>query len=473
MSNVLVPQKKTNELAVETNIFTDYLAQYGLPNDNIIASDTERSVISTNLPAFLNSLPNEEKKEARYLAKFVGASAIGLFDAALNYIWNEVVLNLRKKASIYGIDLFFDAAVGAKNRDLYKTDKDLEGLKDVVLLDTCKKLELISEVVYKKLSHILNMRNDVAASHPNVESIGGYELLGWLQTCVKDVLQDRPSESAIKIKAFIDNIKTISIPIDEATIKRLNIEIRQLSLPHVNNLVVTVFGIFIDPSTTQVLKANIAKIAPTIWNCSQDSLKFKIGTIIDGFRTNLYNEKLKNGIEFLTIVDGRKYESLPSRLSSLNDLTERLEDARNGWDNYYNEPPIMSEILLYCKATSDIPKEVSDQLILTVFLCRIGRGLSYCNGVSQSGLPLYDKFLNLLDDEMISKLIMNTFDPIVNAKLQNRICLQQYEIVLKNLRAIAISPRVQQALDFLIKDIKNAPIAFKDKTFIELIRPFA
>ena len=29
--------------------------------------------------------------------KFVVGAAIGLFDASLNYVWNEVVLNLRKK----------------------------------------------------------------------------------------------------------------------------------------------------------------------------------------------------------------------------------------------------------------------------------------------------------------------------------------------------------------------------------------
>lgn len=472
MSNQLAPIGGSKELAVETNIFVEYLAQYGLPADNIIANDTERAVISANLPKFIAALPNEEKRDARYLSKFVGASAIGLFDAALNYIWNEVVLNLRKKTSIYGIDLFFDAAVGGKNRELYKDEKDLAGLKDVVLLDTCKKLELISEVVYKKLLHILNMRNDVAASHPNVESIGGYELLGWLQTCVKDVLQDRPSESAIKIKAFIDNIKTADKPIDQATVQRLIQEIRQLSLPHVNNMVITIFGIFIDPNTTQVLKANIARIAPVIWDCCQESLKFKIGVIIDGFRTNLHQEKLKNGIEFLTIVDGRRYESLPARVSTLNDLVDRLEDARTGRDNYYNEPPIMSEILLFCKTTSDIPSEVSEKIIRTVLLCRIGRGYSYCDGVSPGGLPLYDKFLSLLDDDMIAKLVLMTFDPVVGARIYNAICFKHYESILTLLRTIAIAPRVQQILDYLLKDIKNAPTAYKDKVFVELIRPY-
>ena len=129
-----------------------------------------------NPPDFLSLLPPEVKQDARYLSKFIGATAIGLFDAALNYVWNEVVLNLRKKAVVYGLDLFFDAAVGGTNRADYKDEADLEGIKDCVLLATCKKLELISDVVYKKLDHILMMRNEVAASHPNVERIGGVRI---------------------------------------------------------------------------------------------------------------------------------------------------------------------------------------------------------------------------------------------------------------------------------------------------------
>src|SRR6266576_4832033 len=105
------PQQLTRvdskELAAETAVFTAYLRQFGLPTDNIIATTPERAIIAANLPVLLGALAPSEKKDARYLSKFVGATAIGLFDAALNYVWNEVVLNLRKKAGVYGLDLVF------------------------------------------------------------------------------------------------------------------------------------------------------------------------------------------------------------------------------------------------------------------------------------------------------------------------------------------------------------------------------
>src|SRR5438045_1512719 len=98
MSTQPLARIETKELAAETPVFAAYLQQFGLPTDNIIATTAERGIIAANLPTLLDALPPSEKQDARYLSKFVGATAVGLFDAALNYVWNEVVLNLRKKA---------------------------------------------------------------------------------------------------------------------------------------------------------------------------------------------------------------------------------------------------------------------------------------------------------------------------------------------------------------------------------------
>ena len=146
----------------------------------------------------------------------VGAG-IGLFDYSLNAVWNEVVINLRKKAVLYGLDIFFDAAVGgSKAREYYTSEDDLSSLKDSVMLDTSRKLELISDTTYKKLKHILDMRNDIGISHPNTYSINAYELLGYLQNCIKDVLNDNPTPAALQVQAFIKNLKTTVNVIDKA-----------------------------------------------------------------------------------------------------------------------------------------------------------------------------------------------------------------------------------------------------------------
>ena len=47
----------------------------------------------------------------------------------LNYVWNEVIVNLRSKILYFGLDTFYDNAIGANARDLYKSEDDLVGIK--------------------------------------------------------------------------------------------------------------------------------------------------------------------------------------------------------------------------------------------------------------------------------------------------------------------------------------------------------
>jgi hypothetical protein len=186
----------------------EFLSAIGLPSENVIAVQGEREIMGANLIGLIEKLPADVKKDARYLSKFVVGAGTGLFDYSLNAIWNEVVLVLRKKAIFYGIDIFFDAAVGGgKNRDYYESEDDLASLKDVVLLDTCRKLELISDTTYKKLRHMLDMRNDIGISHPTEYAIGAFELLGWLDNCVQ-VLDDQPTEAALKVQVSLRTLRS-------------------------------------------------------------------------------------------------------------------------------------------------------------------------------------------------------------------------------------------------------------------------
>lgn len=133
-------------------------------------------------------IPADQRRSATYLSKFVSSVAISRFDSALNDLWNEVVIQLRKSVVLYGIDIFFDVAVAPKDRDAYSKEEDLSGIKDRILLDVCLKLEILTEVVHRKLVYILDMRNKIGGSHPSASVINAYELLRWLQTSVHEVI---------------------------------------------------------------------------------------------------------------------------------------------------------------------------------------------------------------------------------------------------------------------------------------------
>ena len=108
-------------------------------------------------------------------------------------------------------------AATQSQRVSYRNEEDLASIKDSVLLDTSRKLELISDTTYKNLRHILDMRNDIGISHSNNYAINAFELLGWLKTCVSEVLNDNPTEAALRVQAFVKNLRTKTDLLDNGT----------------------------------------------------------------------------------------------------------------------------------------------------------------------------------------------------------------------------------------------------------------
>jgi hypothetical protein len=363
------------------------------------------------------------------------------------------------------LEMFYDAAVGGKLRDVYSTEEDLAGLKDITLLDASKKLELISDITYKKLAHILDMRNDIGISHPTNYAIQGFELMSWLQICVQDVLLDVPSPAALQIKAFIDNLKKEDEILDKARISSVLPKIEALSSYHCSRILMTLFGVYVTDTTTPVLRKNIASIIPTLWNASQDVLKFKLGIMLEGYKTNLHKVKYERGEEFFDIVKGNSYRTKSEIAIALNDLIEELVTANSNWDNFYHEVPVISKILTYVALPKDLPTSLAPDLINVVLRARIGKGLPYESGVSPKGKPLYDKFLGIIADDFFPEIIVQMAKVEVRAKIRNGIAQKQTVSMLKDLRKYLVNERYIESLDYLIANIPKNADAILDKQF--------
>lgn len=72
----------------------------------MLASNDEKQIIAANIQPAIMKIPSDQRRNATYLSKFVSSVAIGRFDSALNDLWNEVVIQLRKSVILYGIDIF-------------------------------------------------------------------------------------------------------------------------------------------------------------------------------------------------------------------------------------------------------------------------------------------------------------------------------------------------------------------------------
>ncbi|HDR3903004.1 TPA: hypothetical protein QCO88_005690 [Bacillus cereus] len=134
---------------------TDYLVHLGLPCESILVDPDERTVVINNLPNIVTRLNDQQKTEAMYISKFIAACGAGLFDAAINFLWNETVVNLRNKVIRFDMDYFLSTVVtDPKRRKNFKTEEDLVKLDDWELVKGCKDTGIITQIGFKHLDYI-------------------------------------------------------------------------------------------------------------------------------------------------------------------------------------------------------------------------------------------------------------------------------------------------------------------------------
>ena len=463
-------EKKANELIdPQVQKLVTFLDDMGLPSENIIADAEQRRVIGDNLFNLVQNLPAETKLDARYLSKFVIGAGFGLFDYSLNAIWNEVVLNLRKKAVMYGLEIFFDSAVsGSKAREHYKTEEDLGSLKDSVLLDTSRKLELISDTTYKKLKHILDMRNDIGISHPNSYNINAYELMGWLQTCIHEVLNDNPTEAALQVQSFISNLRSQTSQLETASVQSISQKFSELPTHLCGSVLRTIFGIYVSAETDPTVRKNISLIAPAVWAQCNDDSKYRIGIVLEGYNVNLYKDKYQLGEQFFGLVGGNPYRSQSERTIIVDELITDLRDKHNGWDNFHHEAPVAAQLYSYNPDQGAVLENLAQRLFKTILMCRIGNGVSYNQGVSPSARKYYDTILGYAGDKYAPHVMESLSEFEISNRLSKPICRTNAKQALEILKANLINQRLIECVDYLLQHIESNEKCVSDSQFRKL-----
>ena len=298
------------------------------------------------------------------------------------------------------------------------------------------------------------MRNDIGISHPTNYSINAFELMGWLQTCVEDVLNDQPTEAAIKVQAFIKNLKARTDPLDAVTQQTIEQRIGELPTHLCGNILRTVFGIFVAPDTDTTVRKNIALLAPKIWESCKDEQKYKLGIVLDSYRANLHQDKHTLGSQFFEVVGGNAFRSTSERSIIVNEIIIDLQAKHDGWDNFQHEGPVASHLASYIPDHASILENFAGPLFRTVLDCRIGRGLSYNNGVSPRGKEYYDKILEKAGDKYAPWVLEILTQPVFQNLLQKSIARKQARLALERVRANVINARLLECLDFTIEKIE-------------------
>lgn len=423
-----------------------FLTEQGLPTDSVLVSVKERVTVFKNIADVLSNINDEQKPRSIYISKYIAAVASGLFDAALNYLWDETILELRKRVSQYDISYFYDNAVNSpeKRKNLYSED-DIFKVTDSELIEGAKKIGLISEIGYKHLDTIRYMRNWVSAAHPNQNEITGLQLIYWLETCIREVISLPLSNGTIEIQKFLKNLKKNNISDSDA--RQIAAFFVELTQEQTNNLASGLFGIYTRSETTPQTRQNLHRLIPYLWDRVDEQARQQFGIKYGRFVANNDQAEARLALEFLEIVSGKSY--IPETLLSaeIDTAIDNLLNAHRGWDNFANEPAFAKALERLINDRGQVPLQIREKYVLALVEVFLTNG----HGASHNAEIIYRSLIERFNATQAVIAILSFNNTVIASRLQHDRCQKQYLDLLRMMKIKVAAPAVKE----LINEIEN------------------
>ncbi len=363
----------------------------GIPR-TALASTEEIECAWSDLPRELREIP--EALRGELIARMCVAVSTGLFDGAMNYIWNAAVLHLRDKIRTFGLPV----VAQIKQNDF--EEKHLLELQDSRLLELCLKLNIIDEDGFFFLDQCRDVRNNFSAAHPTLGKINDREFITFLNRCARYALADSALPKGVDIGAFISAVKG-----PRFNAQQCGIWVQRLTETHDAQrqmLVTMAHGIYCDPNTPQPSRLNSIDLCGGLLQAFNASIKSEI--------INSHSEYVAKGYQDKNAASQLFFQKL-GLLGLLNESEQhhiftraisRLWDVHNGTNNFYNEPAF-AERLLELSVQGAVPETAQEQYVQTVGCCRVGNGY----GVSNAAVRYYDQMIQNFSPREISTLIQS------------------------------------------------------------------
>lgn len=372
--------EKVNLPAVIPNtspVLRDLTDALGIPRD-LLASEEEIESAWNGLPRILNRISPELRTEG--IARMCVAVASGLFDSAINYVWNCSVIEMRQKVRNFGLNV-----VGQILRKDFD-EAELLDLKDAELLRLCLELNLITEDGFFFLDHCRDVRNNFSAAHPPVGTIDDIEFTAFLNRCAKYALTSDYELVGVDTQSFLAALKGGRFSADQADewLQRL----RGTHEAQREMLVGMLHGLYSDPASDEETRLNSLSLCTEIFEELTPSTKSKLVDQHADYLAKGDEKRHSASQQFFEKIRAFSLLSEPEHHSLVTNACKRLFSVHQGIDNFYNEPPF-AERLLQISNQGAIPDTAKVDYVKTVVTCAVGNPY----GTSRAALPDYKKMI--------------------------------------------------------------------------------
>ncbi|MFE0529823.1 hypothetical protein ACFW0V_19705 [Micromonospora parva] len=409
-STAATASEVVNDLIRFQDTVLGQLEAVGLPTDGVLVDLDERETLLASLGGALRRLPVQDRGRSLYVSKMIVAAAVGLFDAALNYLWDETVTELRRRVIGYDLGYFYDIAVIGDKRKHYSGADDLPQVQDVDMLRACREIGLLSDVGYLQVDLIRQMRNHASAAHPNHVQLTGLQLASWLDTCIRQVITLPQDPITANTGRLLRNIKSARLDSDQIATTAVFFE--ELPAERADTLAAGLFGLYTDTKRTSVVADNVRRLWPELWDYVSDEARYSFGTRYGRFQASAETGLATAARELLDLVDAAEYLPEPIRTVEIDKAIDALVAAHTGWDNFYNEvaPAKALEDLV---GKGSLPDGVRSKFVRAIVKAFLGNGY----GVSGAAIPSYTRLIGSLDPRQAGQALRAFNDPEVSSVL--------------------------------------------------------
>jgi hypothetical protein len=368
----------------------------------------------------------------------VAAATVGLFDAALNYLWDELVSALRSRVVGFDLAYFFDIAAG-NNTDLRKSLKaevDLPNIDDARLLRASLEIGLITDVGFSRLDHIRYMRNHASAAHPNQNDLTGLELVTFLQLCIREVINTPPDTVTAHTGRLLANIKKAVL--DHTAVDAAAAFFDQLPRDRADTLGNGLFGLYTAQDRTPVVADNVRLLWPRLWPFVGEATRSSYGLRQARAVASAETAFATAARELIDLVGGTAYLTPEVRAVDMSEALDLLSSAHHGFNNFYNEPTPARRVLDLAGERGDVPSPVRERYIHVVIDCYLGNGY----GVSAAALDSYEKMIARFSSGDAGIALRLFMDPVYSSLLASSTGRSQWTRLLN-----LLEPKLTSTID--------------------------
>ena len=366
---------KLPKIASITGNMLDQLTDALGVDRSVVALDEQIEQAWSQLPRLVRRIPPELRDEQ--IAKACISVASGLFDSAINYMWNASIVALRDKVRRFGLQVI-PQILDDKSFD----EASLLDLKDAELLDLCLKLNLITGQDFFFLDQCRAMRNNYSVAHPFIGSLDEDEVITFVSRCQKHALSSMQNPKGVDTKKLL-------ISIDIASFKSEQLEewenrLRETFDAQRELIFGMLHGVYCDPNAREEARVNALSICESFSDEFTPKTKSMLVDRHQNYRAKGDENRYVASRQFFEKIGLISLLSDAELHSLITSASQNLLRVHKDWNNFHNEPPF-AEYLAQLTSEIGVPKSAQAVFVESVVTCGVGNYY----GVSHAAMPSY------------------------------------------------------------------------------------